>query len=231
MSTTFNIIPTSTSNITFGQVLESSERHIQAFLQSVGIEASVQLRVYLHENREKYVRDIPLSSKFEWGAHEYVWFSIHGIAGGSDAYCGTLKDDIIDAEDPWWRLEELVLNNTGIKNIQEKLEQTKPFNRLWSFRRSAGQPGIMALSYGLIAASVAELTQGIIWSDDSAWDHERFPAESKDFLEWYFRPEQALSAETAEWSKRCIDGIQAELTAPESPLVKRTWWQKLFGSE
>lgn len=88
------------------------------------------------------------------------------------------------------------------------------FNRLWSFRRSIGQPGIIVLSYGLISASVAELTNGILWSDDGAWDYERFPAESKDFFDWYFRPDKALDADKADWAKRCIDGIREELTAP-----------------
>jgi hypothetical protein len=233
MSTTFDIIPTETDEITFGQVLVTSERNIHAFLNSIGIEHVIQLQINLHENNEKYVKEIQMTEKFEWGENEYVWFTINGIAGGTDAYCCNIKDNDIDPENPWWRLDDLEQNNKAIENIKEKLEKSKTLNRLWSFRRSAGQPGIIALSYGLISASVAELTNGLLWSDDGAWDFQRFPAESKDFLTWYFRPDQTLDADKADWVKRCIDGISEELTAPNSTLPKagQTWWQKLFSSE
>lgn len=229
MSTTIEIIPTSTINITFGQVVETSEKYINEFLNSMGLKESIRLKINLHENTEKYVREIQMTDKFEWKDNEYVWFTINGVAGGTDAYCNEVADST-DTENPWWRLEDMELNNKTIENLKDKFEKSKELNRQWSFRRSAGQPGIIALSYGLIGAAVAELTKGVLWSDDGAWDYERFPAESKDFIDWYFRPEKALEADSANWAKRCLDGIDEELIAPNSDLPKagRKWWQKLF---
>ena len=221
------------TDITFGQVIETSERNINDFLNSIGLTQRIKLKVNIHDNNEKYVNDIRLSDKFEWNDNEYAWFAIDLIAGGTDGYCDKIKDNDIDPENPWWRLEDMELNNKTVDNIKEKLEKSKSLDRLWSFRRSAGQPGIIALSYGLISASVAELTNGILWSDDGAWDYQRFPAHSKEFLEWYFRPDKAIKDENADWAKRCIDGIADELTALNSTLPKagQTWLQKLFGSK
>ena len=83
----------------------------------------------------------------------------------------------------------------------------------WSFRRSAGQPAIINVAYGMIAGSLAELTEGFIYSGDSAWDHERFPATTQEFFSWYFRPDKAIKAEHAELAARCIKWIVEELKA------------------
>jgi len=39
------------------------------------------------------------------------------------------------------------------------------------------------LAYGLIAASLAEITGGFVYSDDGAWDYSYFPALPKISLD------------------------------------------------
>ncbi|MCB0514471.1 MAG: hypothetical protein R2798_00235 [Chitinophagales bacterium] len=214
MSTTIDIMPVKTTEITFGQVIHLSEKHINSFLKSVGIEQNIQLTVNIHDNNEKYKFDIKLSDKFEWKDNEYAWFTIKGIAGGTDAHCKKIYDPQIDPKNPWWQLDELIENNKEIRNIEDKLEKVKKLDRMWYFRRSAGQPGIINISYGLISASVAELTSGLLSSTDGAWNYEEFPVESDDFLSFYFKPEKAKSKDYAEWAKSCIDGIEEDLLRP-----------------
>ncbi len=230
MSTTLNIIPTTPPDLTFGQVLSLSEAYIHAFLRSINLPNTIQLQVNIHGNREEYLKAIQAHDRFEWAENEYAWFSIQGIPGGTDAYCTQLSAPEIDPENPWWRLEDLEERNTCIENLQQKLEQSKSIDRCWYLRRSAGQPGIIALTYGCISAAVATLTNGIIWSDDGAWDYARFPADGKHFLEWYFKPDQALHADNADWARRCIEGIELELNAPQShfPKVEPRWWHRLL---
>jgi len=55
------------------------------------------------------------------------------------------------------------------------------------------QPSYIYLTFGLIAASFAELTNGLLFSDDGAWDYKRFPATAEEFDACYFRPEMAIS--------------------------------------
>ena len=74
----------------------------------------------------------------------------------------------------------------------------------WTFRRSAGQPAIVNLAYGLIAAAFAELVKGFIFSDDGAWDYGIFPTTADYFLQNYFNL-QYLKAEDADWAKECIN--------------------------
>jgi hypothetical protein len=67
------------------------------------------------------------------------------------------------------------------------------------------------VTYGLLAASLAELTSGFVISTDGAWDYERMPALPEEFLTWYFRPELALEESKREWSLRHIAGRRDEL--------------------
>jgi len=211
MSTTIEIIPIETGEITYGQIIQIGERNVNTFLASIGIENKIKLSVNLHDNDEKYVNNVSLNDKFNLKANEYAWFYIAGIPGGTDAYQRIIEDKEIDIDNPWWRFDEMESNNKTIDEIRNKLEKAKKINRYWYFRRSAGQRGTIALSYGLISAAVAELTSGILWSDDGAWDYERFPAESREFLLWYFRPDKALKDGNGEWAKRCIEGITEDL--------------------
>ena len=211
MSTTFKTFPTKTVDITFGQVIKISEQHLNNFLNGIGLTKTIKLMVNIHDNDGKYVKDIQSSDKFEWKSDEYAWFTIEGTSGGTDAYCQQVNGSDIDPEHPWWKLELLKENNIKIQNIEEKFERSKLLNRYWWFRRSAGQPGIIALTYGLISASVAELSDGILWSDDGGWDIQQFPANSEDFFSWYFRPDKATKKYDAEWARECIDSIREEL--------------------
>ena len=209
MSTTFKVFPTTTIDISFGQVINTSERHINHFLKRIGLSKTIKLKVNIHDNDETYIKNIQLDSKFDWENNEYAWFSIEGTVGGTDAYCEEINGSDIDPEHPWWKLEILEENNNSIQNFREKLGKAKLLNRYWQFRRSAGQPGIIALSYGYICASIAELSDGILWTDDGAWDIKRFPAVSSEFFDWYFQPDKATTYD-ADWSKECIDSIKKE---------------------
>jgi len=70
-------------------------------------------------------------------------------------------------------------------------------------RKSIGQPGIINLAYGLIAASLAEITGGFVYSDDGAWDYSYFPALPEDFFRWYFKPEYVVKNEDKVWLQNC----------------------------
>lgn len=210
MSTTFQVIPTATTNITFRQVIELAERRMNAFFDARGMKTNIKLKINLHENREKYVHEIDLDSVFRWDKNQYVWFTIENIVGGTDAYCEELKSNYDDS-DPWWRLEDMLLNNTTIHQFELKLEKAKVLNQRWSFRRSAGQPALINLAYGIISASIAELTNGFIWSDDGAWSFKKFPAEPSHFYDWYFKPEKEEDEGFKDWAIRNLASMEREL--------------------
>jgi hypothetical protein len=234
MSTTFNVIPVTTKDVTFRQVLDLAQKRIRSFFNEIGITQPITLNVNLHDNHKKYLNEIDLDSKFEWKENEYVWFSVNGILGGTDAYCNSIYDNELDPKNPWWWFDDMVANNSVIENFKEKVSRAKKLNRTWQFRRGISQSTpVINICYGLISASVAELTGGFIWTDDGAWNHKKFPCEPLEFYKWYFKPEFEDDPDCKDWAFRCLDGIENEFTAAKStlPKAKPTWLQKLFGSE
>jgi hypothetical protein len=225
MSTTIDVIPVSTMEITFGDVLAKATGRINERLAALGLAGHVDLQVNVHKRDESVVREVAAPDLFVWTDDEYAWFSIKGIAGGTDAYMDALERADIESDEPWWYIRYISEYNTDIPDLAERLEQAKLVNKRISFRRSMGQPGIIALSYGLIAASVAELTNGILWSDDGAWSIKRFPADHKGFFDWYFVPELALRDDDRDWAERCLAGIPEDLLEASSVKGERPWWK------
>jgi hypothetical protein len=212
MSTSIQIIPTSTIDITFGQVLNTSEGHMNRYLKTIGLTRTIKLNVSIHDINEKYVHNVDLTNKFSWKDNEYAWFTIGGIEGGTDAHFEQIYDKEIDPENPWWKLEYIEQNNRTIKDIKDKFAKSMQLDRLWYFRRSVGQTETTVWSYGLISASVAELSKGILWSDDGAWQPENFPTESGDFLNRYFQLDHVNSEEEGNCLRDSIESIKKELS-------------------
>lgn len=63
-----------------------------------------------------------------------------------------------------------------------KVSRAKKLYRCWQFRRSALQSAVINISYGLISASVAELTGGFLWTDDGAWINKKFRVNLLNFI-------------------------------------------------
>jgi len=203
MSTTFEVYPKTKFIPTFQQLLERSITELHRFLKSVDIDsrASIQVRIQNKDGDQQVPFD--LQSPATWPDDTYAWFKVANVLGGTDAYFRAVDEDTQD----YWR----EFTEPRFKDREALIFQCLDVGHYWSFRRSAGQPGIINIAYGLIAASLAELTSGFIFSDDSAWDWERFPALPHEFLGWYFVPDLALEDNFREWSARCIDGLREDL--------------------
>jgi len=55
------------------------------------------------------------------------------------------------------------------------------------------------MSYGFIACALAKLTNGVVYSDDSAWDYDKLPCDYLFMKQNWFRDN--------EWHKSCMAGI------------------------
>ncbi|MBT8460191.1 MAG: hypothetical protein KJN60_11020 [Boseongicola sp.] len=144
---------------------------------------------------------------FEWPRKTYAWISVRNVPGGTDAYCDTIKDDD-DPDKPWWFLDELRTAPNYSTALEERLLAARNHDIRWSFRRSAGQPAIINVAYGLIAASLAELTDGLIYSGSSAWDYKMLPATGPELRDVYFRPKSASQPDKADWAEQCIASLR-----------------------
>jgi hypothetical protein len=204
MSTTFDVYPGMTDLPSFAAVIERSTSELHRFLGSVGIRARPPIHLRIQRCEDNSHVPYLLDSPAHWGKDTYAWFMVGDVPGGSDAY---FDDDRVNIEERW----DDGFEDPRRKRLEPLIRRCIGTGHCWWFRRSAGQPAVVNVAYGLIAASFAAVTDGFLTSDDSAWDWQRLPALPDEFLAWYFRPEQAIGEDFREWSQRCLGRLAEEL--------------------
>lgn len=204
MSTTFEVYPRARGLPTFSAICDRSTAELHRFLDSIGIRSRPRIHVKLQACTDNAQVPFSLDDPACWNKETYAWFMVGDVPGGTDAY----YDDNADEIREYWEGE---LDNPNCKRREVLIRECVETGHRWWFRRSAGQPGIINLAYGLMAGSLAAITDGFVYSMDSAWDWERMPALPEEFLGWYFRPEQALKEDFRSWSKRCLEQLAEEL--------------------
>lgn len=205
MSTTFDVFPGTGSIPTFQQLLDRSTTELHRFLSSVDIDFRPPIHVRVQYKDGDQPVPIDLQSPLTWRDDTYAWFQVADVPGGTDAYFWSVDDITLDC----WR----EFTAPRFKAHEELIRKCLDVGHYWNFRRSAGQPAIINIAYGLIAASLAEVTEGFLFSNDSAWDSERMPALPSEFFEWYFVPDLAINTDFREWSMRCIASLREEFAA------------------
>ncbi len=218
MSTTFVVYPTVDKIPTFAELLELADEHLKAFLREVGQPNEIRLSVGMRDNGNRIV-SMSLADTAWWSPENYAWFYVEGMAGGTDAYARSLDDldrDIL--------VEEVATRRQGA--FAEAIPSILNVGRLWYFRRSAGQPAIINIAYGLLAASLAHLTNGIIDSGDNAWDSKSLPARPPEFFTSYFRPTLTSHPAKREWAERCIAHLSDEMRRRSARNSR--WWRRVF---
>lgn len=208
MSTTLDVIPGSGAVPSFNEVIHIAEARMnERFLK---IEISEPARISVWKRRmtpDDSAWDVSLEEDFFWDEDHYMGFGFNDVPGLTDARCRVTAEDEVAR----WREECRLSSNLRLRDRASVLIEGLKIGHQWSFRRSAGQPGIVSLGYGLLAASLAELTDGLILSMDGAWDFEQMPATSEEFFESYFVAEKCTSPDRQRWSNRCLQGIAKEL--------------------
>lgn len=205
MSTTFDVFPATREFPSFQQLLDRSTVELHRFLASVDIAARPLIQVSIQNKSGNLAIPFDRHAPLTWPDETYAWFYVGEIPGGTDAYFWSVDDLTLE----YWREQA----EPSFKAREELIDQCLKVGHYWSFRRSAGQRAIINIAYGLIAASLAELTRGFVSSDDSAWEWERFPALPEEFFRWYFVPDLALSGTFRSWSRQCVGALREELSA------------------
>lgn len=220
MSTTFDVYPGNAVIPTFADVIELAQSEINAFLSryTIGpIELSVSfmgIDFLIDANRNRVAP--ALNEPFCWDGEEgdpYAWFHIPKINGGTDVYCRNVGGDSGNATFYRTLLIESVEAECsgGMTMLGGALKNALAVGRYWTFRRSAGQPGVINLSYGMLAAALAKLTDGVVYSEDSAWPSQDLPKPAEHFFSAYFRPELSSNLDEKAWFSRCIERIPKEI--------------------
>ena len=208
MATTFEVLPATRKDLTFGELLDQSQKNISLHLHKLGITHEIQLRAEIITNKNR--REVPPDKVFKWSVgppdYAYLWISLNGVPGGTDVYCDTISSRL--PEHKWHIFDELreALNFNPV--YERLLGSAKKLDRRWRFRRSMGQPEIINLSYGIIAATLAELTDGLIYSCDGAWNDQFLPTTGAAFRAHYFSPDSYAEQHSKKWVETVIASLQ-----------------------
>jgi hypothetical protein len=185
MSTTFEVYPRTSTLPTFAAIINRSTQELHRFLDSVGIRSRPRINLRIQACADHSQLPFSLDDLARWDKQTYAWFMVGDVLGGTDAY---FDDNAIAIRE----YIEGEFGNHRYKQHEALIRECTAAGHRWRFRRSIGQPAIINLTYGLIAGSMAAITDGFVYSMDSAWDYETMPALPEDFLNWYFRPEQTV---------------------------------------
>lgn len=177
MSTTFEVYPSSKVIPSFLEVLYLTEQEVNKYLRSMNIDKDIRLSAGLQSIKTHAGKPVALTDKMIWDESMYAWFYMDKLPGGTDTYFYQHDDLVIEC------LTEELAVNPDFKKFRYIFEKNIELGYRWVFRRSAGQPAVITLCYGFLAAALAMFTDGVVYTDDGAWDYKRFPADPNDFVQ------------------------------------------------
>lgn len=164
MSMSFEIFPSIRKLPESNEVMKLSVDLISKFLKKEQIEININVTAsdVMNDNQ--------------------IIFNINGI-GEVYMYCNKLTE--LDKE--FWN-EEMEINKKALE-LKERIYASFEIGYYWSIKRTMTQPAIVSIYYGYLAIAIAILTEGIVYSDDGAWDYLKLPMVGKEFMLEYMNLE------------------------------------------
>lgn len=74
-----------------------------------------------------------------------------------------------------------------------------------------GQPAVVNLFYGFFAMALAKLTDGMVYSDDGAWEYKKFPILFDKFQKLYLNYEKLQDKNLKEWLLKSEEELKRNL--------------------
>jgi hypothetical protein len=179
MSTSFEVYPTTDWLPSFSLILDKAETLIKTKFKDMGIICPINLDLSLQNKRGLTL--LELTQPFDIPEDDPFCVTTSGIESGFYIY--QCKNEKIYT-DFWW--DEL--EREQIKKYEQKIRISLKKSYHWSVVRYAGTDPFYNLAYGLFASALAELTDGLLFSDDNAWEYSRFPCISEEFNDFFSIP-------------------------------------------
>jgi hypothetical protein len=196
-------------------VVETSSRQLREFLAAFGIAADPVLRAHWRRGGAN-LGPIEPGESIAWtdtDAGAYAWFTIDGVPGGTDVH--------FQHDPPAIRryLGNELASNDRFRARADEVRACAATGRRWRVCRWGGAAATTNVAYGVIAAAVATLTDGLLDSEDGAWDVERFPATAAEFLSWWYHPDRAIGEHHRTWATQCLAAIRAGIENPNDAVI------------
>lgn len=195
MSTTIDVYPTTSFMPLVEQTRARTQELFQQLLDRYGVGSRIEVKAFYPPAGGSQLRFVDESLAWEPGMELGFGYWING-EWDSTSWPGCFAvedDDRITKEDlvyPFTSKPE----HLGLWSIVEEFEDLLPPEQLtkvlrqdhyWYEYRNLGGPAVASTGYGLVAAALAEATNGVIASFDSAFDIEHNGESAQKFLTWW----------------------------------------------
>ncbi len=197
MSTTFDVFPKNCFIPSFEELFDKASVNLNNYLNDIGSNHKYEITFQqLNISDNAVIESATPESFYLTNPEHYLWIQLSGIEGGIECYYDLAGEEI---------LAELIEGQHITKQKAKEIKLSLNQDYYWWFCRSAGQPQIVNLFYGILAGTLAELTEGMVFSGDCAWEYEALPSKGNDFLEIYMKPEKVLhDVEFKDFASDCI---------------------------
>ena len=206
MSLTLDVLPTAPLPPTFGELLERTRENIATFYveHALGVAppiATAFLDLSGHPDRHDRTRRVAgADESFSWSTDAYAWI-VWPSGQGTAVHNGWVPPD---GAMPW----EEPGGSAPSAALARAARQASAVGRRWSVAVESSD-AFADLASGMLAGSLAELTEGLVFSDDGAWPFDGTPMHAADFVRAYLRPSFTRDLHASERARRCV----AELAA------------------
>lgn len=195
MSTTIEVYPTVNALPLVEEIRGRTQELFQTLLNRHGIGSTIEVKAFYPSSADTPIKYVEIDTV--WTPDLYLGFeySIDGI-WDSDSWpsCSFVEDDDRISEKYLVYPFDSKPEHLGLWYIVEEFEGIVPPTRLakilaqdhyWSDERNFGGPPVASTGYGLVCAALAEATDGIIASFDSAFDDKHNGETAEEFLAWW----------------------------------------------
>ena len=175
MSMSFEIFPTTQKKPNCDEVIRCSVDLFNEFLRKENISQKINITaIEVTANNEIYTNPTSLVLKENY-------HTVFNLNKEGEVYL--FYHELTDLDKDFWADE--IQGNNRAHSIKEKIDANLEIGYYWSVKRTMGQPAIVSLYYGYLAIAIGILTDGIIYSDDGAWDYSILPISGKDLKTEY----------------------------------------------
>ena len=184
MSMSFEIFPTTKRKPNCDEIIKYSVELCVEFLKKEKISQGIDITTK-EVTADNVIHTNPISLVWKENSH-----TVFNLNKKGEVY--VFYHELTDMDKNFWKEE--IQENENAQSIKEKIDANSEIGYFWSVKRHMGQPSIVSLYYGYLAIAIALLTDGIIYSDDGAWDYSRLPIEGNVFKTEYLNIENISDA-------------------------------------
>lgn len=196
MSTTIDVFPAASHLPLVEQTRARTQELFQELLDRHGASSTIEVKAF-YSARDDDEDVLYVEKDVVWAPDMHLGFA-YWINGEWDSSslpsCYPVEEEDRITQKNLVEPFESKPEHLGMWDIVEELEDLLAPERLtrvlaqthyWSEYRNMGGPAVASTGYGLVAAALAEATDGVIASFDSAFDSEHNGEDAQEFLAWW----------------------------------------------